>query len=66
MRPPSDPECRPGQCERGGIGKHVPGIGDQRERPGEPAARRLDDHEPAGEEQHPEHAALAVGSRRPR
>ena len=39
----------PGKAERDRIGKHVAGIGQQRQRPGEEAAERFGDHEAGGQ-----------------
>ena len=49
-RAAGDAEGEPGHRERGEVGQHVAGVGDQRERAGEEAAGDLDEHEAAGQE----------------
>ena len=58
--PAADPERHPGERERGGVGQHVAGVGEQRQRArGEPA-QDLDAHEARGQHEGPEDAALVV------
>ena len=38
-----DAHREPRQRQRGGVGQHMAGIGEQRQRPGDDAARRLGD-----------------------
>ena len=59
-RPAREAEGKPGEKEPGKVGEHVAGIGEQRQRAGDEATRRFDDHECAGDERRPEHAALIV------
>ena len=59
-RPAREAEGKPGENEPGKVGEHVAGIGQQRQRAGDEAAGRFDDHECAGDERRPEHAALIV------
>ena len=49
-RAAGDAEGEPGHRQRGEVGQHVPGVGDQRQRAGEEAAGDLDQHEAAGQE----------------
>ena len=48
----------PGEAECRGIGEHVPGIGEQRQRAGEQAPGNLGCHEADGQQQRPENAPL--------
>jgi hypothetical protein len=48
----------PGQAKRNGVGEHVAGIGQQRQRPGEQAAERLGHHEAGGQAGRDQHALL--------
>ena len=59
-RPAREAEGKPGEREPGKVGEHVAGIGQQRQRAGNEAAGRFDDHERAGDERRPEQAALIV------
>ena len=60
-RPPRDPEREQRQPQRGGVGEHVPGVGKQRQRVGEPTPGRLGDHVDRHQRQRPGQAAEAVG-----
>jgi hypothetical protein len=58
----------PREREGSGVGEHVTGIGEQRQRPGQQAACRLDGHEAAREQHGPEDSLLVVargGPKRP-
>ena len=49
---------KPGEPERGGVGQHVTGVGDERQRSRVDAADQLGEHCPGGEETRPEQPAL--------
>ena len=53
-----DPHGEPGERQRRGIGQHVAGVGEQRQRPGDDAADRLGQHGDRGQQAGPEQAAL--------
>ncbi len=50
----------PGEPQRDGIGQHVAGIGEQRQRAGDPAADRFRDHEAAGQKGRDQHTRLVA------
>ena len=54
-------EGDPGQAERGTVGQHVAGIGQQRQGARQPAARRFDQHDGRGHNQGPADPALVGG-----
>ena len=58
---PRQAEPEPGERERGEVGEHVAGVGEQRERAGGDAARHLGEHEGAGEQRGEPHAPLVIG-----
>ena len=49
-RAPGEAEGEPGERQGGEVGQHVAGVGEERQRAGEEAARHLGEHEAAGEE----------------
>ena len=54
----------PGERERHGVGQHMPGIGDERERTRQQPANRLRQHEAAGEDRGEQDAVLVSSARR--
>ena len=58
---PGDAERHPGERQGGGVGQHVAGVGDQRQRAGEQPAHHLGHREPAGQPQGDQHAARVIG-----
>src|ERR1700743_1739292 len=49
----------PSQRQGAGIGQHMAGIGDERQRPGPPAADRLDDHKDSDQPEGRQNPVLA-------
>ena len=58
LRLAAEAKCDPGQRQRGGVGEHVAGIGEQRQRARDQPADHLGDHEAAGQQHGPEHQLL--------
>ena len=63
-RPLAHPVGDIGERQRHGVGQHVAGIGDQRERPRQQPAHRLRHHEAAGQDRGEQDAALVSSARR--
>ena len=64
-RPARDPAGEDREAERCRVGEHVPGVGDERERSGEPSSGGLDEREGCSDrEGHPEGARLPRGHER--
>ena len=57
-RPRRHAHGKPGEPERGGVGQHVTGVGDERQRSRVDAADQLGEHCPGGEQAGPEQPAL--------
>ena len=60
-RAPRHPGGERSQPERGTVGQHVPGVGEERERSGPPAACRLDEGESNGGERRDEQRRAGAG-----
>jgi hypothetical protein len=62
-RPPGEPEREPGERQRGEVGEHVPGVGEQGQRARQQAAEQLGQHEAADQDRGPENPPLVVAVR---